>query len=199
MDFYGIESEGRVYIQCVSELPVWSSDDEGRILLCLSDNNVYSGTNAKWQCISLGGTSGTSGSSGTSGTSGTSGSSGTSGELPPIPCPSDATCNSECMTCYRVNVSDLSGTCGPNACTDFNGSPYVSNSSDCYWTATYTGIDYNFYCDSGYWYFEILDGTTVCARWRAPTVEESDCPPSEGYSWVEGSCGEGSITVELCS
>lgn len=54
MDFHGIKMQGPIWVQVVSSLPTWTSDDEGRLIYNTSDGKLYIGTDSQWQEVGTG-------------------------------------------------------------------------------------------------------------------------------------------------
>jgi len=69
---YLTELEGEIRVREESSMPLWTTDDIGRVIYY--SDIYYVGTSGGWEAVGpRHGTSGASGSSGSSGTSGTSG------------------------------------------------------------------------------------------------------------------------------
>lgn len=78
---YGIKNIGKHILEVYTNLPLWSPEDEGRIIYVSSENRIYYANNTEWSTsIGDSGYSGYSGKEGISGYSGYSGFSGYSGK-----------------------------------------------------------------------------------------------------------------------
>jgi len=54
MDFHGIKMQGPIWVQVVSSLPTWTSNDEGRLIYNTDDDKLYIGTASDWQEVGSG-------------------------------------------------------------------------------------------------------------------------------------------------
>jgi hypothetical protein len=110
-------------------------------------------------------------------------------------------------TCYEVVIAGLSGTCDGD-CVNLNGTYLVELDLEVFSAWVYdTGTHYVLLQPVGslpgphYWWFvQIYSyGLTLCANWQSAEGGSSDPPPASGYSWVSGSCNEGTVGVSLAS
>jgi len=53
MKFHNIKCSGKFIVQRVSSLPIWTKDDEGRIVYVNSDKQLYYGTNKEWGRVGI--------------------------------------------------------------------------------------------------------------------------------------------------
>jgi len=52
MDFYELQSKGKIYVELLDSLPMWNSINTGRLIFDLSSNTLYFGGNAETGWIS---------------------------------------------------------------------------------------------------------------------------------------------------